>query len=102
MKHGGISVQKQQDLQRGWIPVFSGDQLKNIRILIILKLSSPRLLQAPRRILDEEVTVRLSSCSDTIILQTPPVPPRSGHGPRGRQLQLSLGTADGIRATETT
>lgn len=32
--------------------------------------------QAPRRILEEEVTVRLSSSSDTIILQTPPVPPR--------------------------
>ncbi|CAB1419859.1 unnamed protein product [Pleuronectes platessa] len=41
------------------------------------------LEKAPRRILDEEVTVRLSSCSDTIILQTPPVPPRSGHGPAG-------------------
>uniref|UniRef100_A0A8D3B3L8 Discoidin domain-containing receptor 2 n=1 Tax=Scophthalmus maximus TaxID=52904 RepID=A0A8D3B3L8_SCOMX len=37
------------------------------------------LEKAPRRILDEEVTVRLSSCSDTIILQTPPVPPRSAH-----------------------
>uniref|UniRef100_G3NAT0 receptor protein-tyrosine kinase n=1 Tax=Gasterosteus aculeatus aculeatus TaxID=481459 RepID=G3NAT0_GASAC len=35
------------------------------------------LEKAPRRILNEEVTVRLSSCSDTIILQTPPVPPRS-------------------------
>lgn len=34
------------------------------------------LTQAPRRILDEDVTVRLSSSSDTIILQTPPVPPR--------------------------
>ncbi|XP_051750079.1 discoidin domain-containing receptor 2 [Ctenopharyngodon idella] len=32
--------------------------------------------KAPRRILEEEVTVRLSSSSDTIILQTPPVPPR--------------------------
>ncbi|CAJ1069644.1 discoidin domain-containing receptor 2 isoform X1 [Xyrichtys novacula] len=41
------------------------------------------LEKAPRRILDEEVTVRLSSCSDTIILQTPPVPPRSGHAPSG-------------------
>uniref|UniRef100_A0A3Q3ADN8 receptor protein-tyrosine kinase n=1 Tax=Kryptolebias marmoratus TaxID=37003 RepID=A0A3Q3ADN8_KRYMA len=30
------------------------------------------LEKAPRRILDEDVTVRLSSCSDTIILQTPP------------------------------
>ncbi|XP_008297712.1 discoidin domain-containing receptor 2 [Stegastes partitus] len=39
------------------------------------------LEKAPRRILDEEMTVRLSSCSDTIILQTPPVPPRSGHPP---------------------
>uniref|UniRef100_G3NAS5 Discoidin domain receptor family, member 2, like n=1 Tax=Gasterosteus aculeatus TaxID=69293 RepID=G3NAS5_GASAC len=39
------------------------------------------LEKAPRRILNEEVTVRLSSCSDTIILQTPPVPPRSGHAP---------------------
>ncbi|XP_067376847.1 discoidin domain-containing receptor 2 [Channa argus] len=39
------------------------------------------LEKAPRRILDEDVTVRLSSCSDTIILQTPPVPPRSGHTP---------------------
>ena len=38
-------------------------------------------LQAPRRILEEDVTVRLSSCSDTIILQTPPVPPRSGPAP---------------------
>lgn len=74
-------MQKQQDLQRGLIPVFSENQLKNIRTQITF--SSPRLLQAPRRILDEEVTVRLSSCSDTIILQTPPVPPRSGHGPRG-------------------
>ncbi|KAG9261577.1 discoidin domain-containing receptor 2-like [Astyanax mexicanus] len=34
------------------------------------------LEKAPRRILEEEVTVRLSSCSDTIVLQTPPVPPR--------------------------
>ncbi|XP_037834928.1 discoidin domain-containing receptor 2 isoform X2 [Kryptolebias marmoratus] len=39
------------------------------------------LEKAPRRILDEDVTVRLSSCSDTIILQTPPVPPRSRHPP---------------------
>uniref|UniRef100_A0A8C6TGY5 receptor protein-tyrosine kinase n=1 Tax=Neogobius melanostomus TaxID=47308 RepID=A0A8C6TGY5_9GOBI len=37
------------------------------------------LEKAPRRILEEEVTVRLSSCSDTIVLQTPPVPPRSAH-----------------------
>ncbi|XP_037114868.1 discoidin domain-containing receptor 2 [Syngnathus acus] len=36
------------------------------------------LEKAPRRILGEEMTVRLSSCSDTIILQTPPVPPRAG------------------------
>ncbi|MEQ2254857.1 hypothetical protein ILYODFUR_007913 [Ilyodon furcidens] len=41
------------------------------------------LEKAPRQILDEEVTVRLSSCSDTIILQTPPVPPRSRHPPTG-------------------
>ncbi|XP_005730675.1 discoidin domain-containing receptor 2 isoform X2 [Pundamilia nyererei] len=41
------------------------------------------LEKGPRRILDEEVTVRLSSCSDTIILQTPPVPPRSGRAPTG-------------------
>ncbi|KAM9742989.1 discoidin domain-containing receptor 2 isoform 2-T3 [Menidia menidia] len=41
------------------------------------------LEKAPRRILGEEVTVRLSSCSDTIILQTPPVPPRAGHAPTG-------------------
>lgn len=41
------------------------------------------LEKAPRRILDEEVTVRLSSCSDTIILQTPPVPPRSSHASTG-------------------
>uniref|UniRef100_A0A8C2AE17 receptor protein-tyrosine kinase n=1 Tax=Cyprinus carpio TaxID=7962 RepID=A0A8C2AE17_CYPCA len=34
------------------------------------------LEKAPRRILKEEVAVRLSSSSDTIILQTPPVPPR--------------------------
>ncbi|XP_056275368.1 discoidin domain-containing receptor 2 isoform X2 [Pseudoliparis swirei] len=40
------------------------------------------LEKAPRHIL-EDVTVRLSSCSDTIILQTPPVPPRSGHAPSG-------------------
>ncbi|KAJ8005616.1 hypothetical protein DPEC_G00119790 [Dallia pectoralis] len=33
------------------------------------------LEKAPRRIL-EEVTVRLSTSSDTVILQTPPVPPR--------------------------
>ncbi|XP_026176758.1 discoidin domain-containing receptor 2 [Mastacembelus armatus] len=39
------------------------------------------LEKGPRQILDMEVTVRLSSCSDTIILQTPPVPPRSRHGP---------------------
>ncbi|XP_033828597.1 discoidin domain-containing receptor 2 isoform X2 [Periophthalmus magnuspinnatus] len=37
------------------------------------------LEKAPRRILEEEVTVRLSSCSDTIVLQTPPVPPRNVH-----------------------
>lgn len=35
------------------------------------------LEKAPRRILEEEMTVRLSSSSDTIILQTPPVPPRA-------------------------
>uniref|UniRef100_A0A4W4F457 receptor protein-tyrosine kinase n=1 Tax=Electrophorus electricus TaxID=8005 RepID=A0A4W4F457_ELEEL len=34
------------------------------------------LEKAPRRILEEEVTVRLSSSSDTIVLQTPPIPPR--------------------------
>ncbi len=39
-------------------------------------INSLSLSQAPRRILKEEVTVRLSSCSDIIILQTPPVPPR--------------------------
>lgn len=39
------------------------------------------LEKAPRRILEEEVTVRLSSCSDTIVIQTPPVPPRSAHTP---------------------
>lgn len=32
--------------------------------------------QAPRRILEEEVTVRLSSSSDTIVLNTPTVPPQ--------------------------
>ncbi|XP_038143047.1 discoidin domain-containing receptor 2 isoform X3 [Cyprinodon tularosa] len=41
------------------------------------------LEKAPRQIPDEEMTVRLSSCSDTIILQTPPVPPRSRHPPAG-------------------
>ncbi|XP_030581560.1 discoidin domain-containing receptor 2-like isoform X3 [Archocentrus centrarchus] len=41
------------------------------------------LEKGPRQILDEEVMVRLSSCSDTIILQTPPVPPRSGRAPAG-------------------
>lgn len=41
--------------------------------------------QAPRRILDEDVTVRLSSCSDTIVLQTPPVPPRAAHGKDGER-----------------
>lgn len=41
------------------------------------------LEKAPRQILDEEMTVRLSSGSDTIILQTPPVPPRSRHHPTG-------------------
>nr|XP_057927117.1 discoidin domain-containing receptor 2 isoform X3 [Doryrhamphus excisus] len=35
------------------------------------------LEKAPRTILGEEVRVRLSSCSDTIVLRTPPVPPRS-------------------------
>ncbi|XP_057688297.1 discoidin domain-containing receptor 2 isoform X1 [Corythoichthys intestinalis] len=39
------------------------------------------LEKAPRRIPGEEMTVRLSSCSDTIILQTPPVPPRIPGGP---------------------
>uniref|UniRef100_A0AAY4BTD9 receptor protein-tyrosine kinase n=1 Tax=Denticeps clupeoides TaxID=299321 RepID=A0AAY4BTD9_9TELE len=34
------------------------------------------LEKAPRRILKEEQTVRLSSSSDTIVLQSPPVPPR--------------------------
>ncbi|XP_069039259.1 discoidin domain-containing receptor 2 isoform X2 [Lepisosteus oculatus] len=32
--------------------------------------------KAPRRILEEEVTVRLSSCSDTIVIQTPPTAPQ--------------------------
>lgn len=32
--------------------------------------------------------MRLSSCSDTIILQTPPVPPRSGRAPTGTLLLL--------------
>ncbi|RVE68684.1 hypothetical protein OJAV_G00095350 [Oryzias javanicus] len=41
------------------------------------------LEKAPRQISDEEVTIRLSSCSDTIIMQTPPVPPRAGHAPTG-------------------
>ncbi|CAL8348265.1 unnamed protein product [Lota lota] len=35
------------------------------------------LEKAPRQILEEDLTVRLSSCSETVALQTPPVPPRA-------------------------
>ncbi|XP_077571525.1 discoidin domain-containing receptor 2-like isoform X1 [Stigmatopora nigra] len=36
------------------------------------------LEKGPREIPGEEVTARLSSCGDTVVLQTPPVPPRTG------------------------
>lgn len=66
---------------------------------LFLKDSCLLLRQAPRRILDEDVTVRLSSCSDTIILQTPPVPPRSGRSATGsaqQDISLVCGQQNGV------
>ncbi|XP_061586604.1 discoidin domain-containing receptor 2 isoform X1 [Cololabis saira] len=76
--------------EEGNTPVLIGCLVTIILLLVVIiflilwcQCVRKVLEKAPRRILDEEVTVRLSSCSDTIILQTPPVPPRSGHAPRG-------------------
>ncbi|XP_061748424.1 discoidin domain-containing receptor 2 isoform X3 [Nerophis ophidion] len=72
----------------GKTPVLIGCLVTIILLLVIIiflilwcQYVCKVLEKAPRRILGEEVRVRLSSCSDTIILQTPPVPPRSGHAP---------------------
>ncbi|XP_054629369.1 discoidin domain-containing receptor 2 isoform X2 [Dunckerocampus dactyliophorus] len=74
----------------GKTPVLIGCLVTIILLLVIIiflilwcQYVCKVLEKAPRRILGEEVRVRLSSCSDTIILQTPPVPPRSGHAPAG-------------------
>ncbi|XP_061881324.1 discoidin domain-containing receptor 2-like isoform X1 [Entelurus aequoreus] len=74
----------------GKTPVLIGCLVTIILLLVIIiflilwcQYVCKVLEKAPRRILGEEVRVRLSSCSDTIIMQTPPVPPRSGHAPPG-------------------
>uniref|UniRef100_A0A3P9AJP3 receptor protein-tyrosine kinase n=1 Tax=Esox lucius TaxID=8010 RepID=A0A3P9AJP3_ESOLU len=66
----------------GNTPVLIGCLVTIILLLVVIIFLILRcqyvckvLEKAPRRIL-EEVTVRLSSSSDTVILQTPPVPPR--------------------------
>ncbi|KAK1892001.1 Discoidin domain containing receptor 2 [Dissostichus eleginoides] len=76
MMFSEISFQSEDTILPTLIPIVS-------TVPPIKKDSTMSTPSAPRRILDEEVTVRLSSCSDTIILQTPPVPPRSGHAPTG-------------------
>lgn len=67
-------------------PVLIGCLVTIILLLLIIiflilwcQLTCKVLEKAPRRIVGEEMTVRLSSCSDTIVIQTPPVPPRSRH-----------------------
>ncbi|XP_034152435.1 discoidin domain-containing receptor 2 isoform X2 [Esox lucius] len=74
------SVEGQPD--NGNTPVLIGCLVTIILLLVVIIFLILRcqyvckvLEKAPRRIL-EEVTVRLSSSSDTVILQTPPVPPR--------------------------
>nr|XP_015815793.2 discoidin domain-containing receptor 2 isoform X1 [Nothobranchius furzeri]XP_015815794.2 discoidin domain-containing receptor 2 isoform X1 [Nothobranchius furzeri]XP_054586346.1 discoidin domain-containing receptor 2 isoform X1 [Nothobranchius furzeri] len=76
--------------EEGNMPILIGCLVTIILLLVVIiflilwcQCVCKVLEKAPRRILDEEVTVRLSSCSDTIILQTPPVPPRSRHPPAG-------------------
>ncbi|XP_010792475.1 discoidin domain-containing receptor 2-like [Notothenia coriiceps] len=88
--HGNITanVSASDPPDDGNTPILIGCLVTIILLLVIIivlilwcQYVCKVLEKAPRRILDEEVTVRLSSCSDTIILQTPPVPPRSGHAP---------------------
>ncbi|XP_051548684.1 discoidin domain-containing receptor 2-like [Myxocyprinus asiaticus] len=69
--------------EEGRTPILIGCLVTIILLLVVIiflilwcQYVCKVLEKAPRRILEEEVTVRLSSCSDTIILQTPPVPPR--------------------------
>ncbi|XP_036000168.1 discoidin domain-containing receptor 2 isoform X1 [Fundulus heteroclitus] len=76
--------------EEGNTPVLIGCLVTIILLLVIIiflilwcQCVCKVLEKGPRRILDEELTVRLSSCSDTIVLQTPPVPPRSRHPPTG-------------------
>uniref|UniRef100_A0A3Q2UPX1 receptor protein-tyrosine kinase n=1 Tax=Fundulus heteroclitus TaxID=8078 RepID=A0A3Q2UPX1_FUNHE len=82
--------------EEGNTPVLIGCLVTIILLLVIIiflilwcQCVCKVLEKGPRRILDEELTVRLSSCSDTIVLQTPPVPPRSRHPPTGRLLNTS-------------
>lgn len=88
----GVSVSPSASVppDDGNTPVLIGCLVTIILLLVVIiflilwcQFVCKVLEKAPRRILDEEVTVRLSSCSDTIILQTPPVPPRTGHAPSG-------------------
>ncbi|CAL8263350.1 unnamed protein product [Boreogadus saida] len=65
-------------------PVLIGCLVTIILLLVIIiflilwcQFACKVLEKAPRRILEEELTVRLSSCSETVALQTPPVPPRA-------------------------
>ncbi|XP_036454084.1 discoidin domain-containing receptor 2 [Colossoma macropomum] len=78
-----MTTPKTQPPEEGGTSVLIGCLVTIILLLVVIiflilwcQYVCKVLEKAPRRILEEEVTVRLSSCSDTIVLQTPPVPPR--------------------------
>uniref|UniRef100_A0AAZ3PNL4 Discoidin domain-containing receptor 2 n=1 Tax=Oncorhynchus tshawytscha TaxID=74940 RepID=A0AAZ3PNL4_ONCTS len=81
---GGMTTPSTKDQpDDGNTPILIGCLVTIILLLVVIiflilwcQYVCKVLEKAPRRILEEEVTVRLSSSSDTIILQTPPVPPR--------------------------
>uniref|UniRef100_A0A3P9L0H6 Discoidin domain-containing receptor 2 n=1 Tax=Oryzias latipes TaxID=8090 RepID=A0A3P9L0H6_ORYLA len=85
---GELKVKSNDPTEETNTPILIGCLVTIILLLVVIiflilwcQCVCKVLEKAPRRILDEEVTIRLSSCSDTIIMQTPPVPPRTGHAP---------------------
>ncbi|XP_017580684.1 discoidin domain-containing receptor 2 [Pygocentrus nattereri] len=83
-----MTTPKPQPPEEGGTSVLIGCLVTIILLLVVIiflilwcQYVCKVLEKAPRRILEEEVTVRLSSCSDTIVLQTPPVPPRMSLDP---------------------
>uniref|UniRef100_A0A3P9IZ61 Discoidin domain-containing receptor 2 n=1 Tax=Oryzias latipes TaxID=8090 RepID=A0A3P9IZ61_ORYLA len=99
--HGELKVKSNDPTEETNTPILIGCLVTIILLLVVIiflilwcQCVCKVLEKAPRRILDEEVTIRLSSCSDTIIMQTPPVPPRTGHAPTGREPPCGGGYAE--------